>query len=184
MANPTITPPHSKANYKHFCTGDLRTAEGTDVRVGRLTLTGGHADINLSADAARDHYADTRSAFADVACGEDAFGIWVAGALRPDVTAAQVRAVRASDPSGDWRKINGNLELVGVCAVNTAGFPVARSLVASGEAYALVAAGAAPLSKKATIEQRLARLEYQFAEQTTALALKEAEAATASLRDL
>ena len=89
------------------------------------------------------HYDDTASAFCDVHAGEDAYGIWVAGALRPNVTAEQVRAIRAAAPSGDWRPINGRLEMVAVCQVNVPGFPVTRARVASGHVYALVAAGTA-----------------------------------------
>ena len=59
--------------------------------------------------------------------------------------AEQVRAARASSPSGDWRPINGTLELVAVCSVNVPGFPVVEARVASGQVLALVAAGVAPL---------------------------------------
>jgi hypothetical protein len=54
----------------------------------------------------------------------------------------QIRALRASAPSGDWRPVNGSLELVAVCQVNVPGFPIARAMVASGKVMALVAAGA------------------------------------------
>ena len=53
----------------------------------------------------------------------------------------QLRAIRAASVSGDWRPINGNLELVAVCAVNVPGFPIPRTRVASGQPVALVAAG-------------------------------------------
>jgi hypothetical protein len=54
----------------------------------------------------------------------------------------QIRALRASAPSGDWRPINGGLELVAICQVNVPGFPTARAMIASGKVLALVAAGA------------------------------------------
>lgn len=139
-------PPRSKSGYAYFQTGVLRTDDGSDVRVGQLTLAGGHAPLQADARAAARHYDDTGSAFADVSAGEDAYGIWVSGALRPEVSAAQVRAIRASAPSGDWRPIGGNLELVAVCQVNVPGFPIARARVASGQVYALVAAGASYLA--------------------------------------
>ena len=139
-------PPRSATNYAYFCTGVLRTDQG-DVQVGQLTLAGGHAPLEFSAASAVEHYDDTASAIADVTAGEDQFGIWVAGALRPEATPSQVRALRASAPSGDWRPINGNLELVAVCQVNVPGFPIARTMVAGGQLTALVAAGAAPLAK-------------------------------------
>ena len=140
-------PPRSRSKYAYFHTGALRTEEGKDVPVGQLTLAGGHAGLEASAQEAVRHYDDTASAFADVHAGEDAFGIWVAGSLRPGTTPEQIRAARASAPSGDWRPINGRLELVAVCQVNVPGFPIARARVASGQVMALVAAGANVLAQ-------------------------------------
>jgi len=84
--------------------------------------------------------------------------------LRSSATPEQIRALRASAPSGDWRPIRGALELVAVCQVNVPGFPVARARVASGAVMALVAAGAATLAKMKNdplteLSDRLARLE-------------------------
>jgi hypothetical protein len=141
MPNAT-KPPHSRSNYAYFHTGVCRTDTGKDYPVGQLTLAGGHASLRADAAQAAKHYDDTASAIADVHAGEDKFGIWVAGALRPEVNEAQIRALRASAPSGDWRPIGGSLELVAVCQVNVPGFPIARAMVASGEVVALVAAGA------------------------------------------
>ena len=141
MPNST-RPPRSKSNYRYFNTGVIRTDAGKDIPVGQLTLAGGHANLHASAAQAAKHYDDTASAIADVRAGEDDYGIWVCGSLRPDATEMQIRALRASAPSGDWRPINGSLELVAVCQVNVPGFPIARALVASGKVMALVAAGA------------------------------------------
>jgi hypothetical protein len=140
-------PPKSRSKYSYFHTGVVRTAEGKDVPVGQLTLAGGHAGLEASADEAVRHYDDTASAFADVHAGEDAYGIWVSGALRSGTTPEQIRAARASAPSGDWRPIKGHLELVAVCQVNVPGFPIARARVASGQVMALVAAGANVLAQ-------------------------------------
>lgn len=140
-------PPRSRSKYAYFHTGVVRTEEGSDVPVGQLTLAGGHAGLEASAEEAVRHYDDTASAFADVHAGEDAFGIWVAGALRPGTTPEAIRAARASAPSGDWRPIKGALELVAVCQVNVPGFPIARARVASGQVMALVAAGASTLAQ-------------------------------------
>ena len=140
-------PPRSRSKYSYFHTGVVRTEEGKDVPVGQLTLAGGHASLEASASEAVRHYDDTASAIADVYAGEDSYGIWVAGALRPGTTPEQVRALRASAPSGDWRPIKGHLELVAVCQVNVPGFPIARARVASGQVMALVAAGAQTLAK-------------------------------------
>ena len=151
-----IKPPRSRSKYAFFRTGTLETAEGKFVDVGQITLAGGHADLNASVPQAVAHYDNTNTAVMDVAAGEDRYGIWVAGALRPSVTEEQLRAVRASSVSGDWRPINGNLELVAVCSVNCPGFPIPRARVAAGTPIALVAAGIEPLIAK-SIELRAAQ---------------------------
>ena len=58
----------------------------------------------------------------------------------------QVRALRGSPLSGDWRRIAGNLELVAALAVNVPGFPIPRpaGMVASGRMHSLVASGMLP----------------------------------------
>jgi hypothetical protein len=157
-------PPRSKSKYAYFHTGVVRTDEGSDIPVGQLTLAGGHASLEASASEAARHYDDTGSAIADVHAGEDAFGIWVSGALRPGTSPEQVRALRASAPSGDWRPIKGQLELVAVCQVNVPGFPIARARVASGAVMALVAAGAQVLARMksdpvADLSSRIEKLE-------------------------
>jgi len=165
MPGRNVKPPRSASQYAYFRNGVLRTDEG-DIQVGQLTLAGGHASLQASADEAIKHYDDTASAVADVVAGEDQFGIWVAGALRPEVTPSQIRAFRASSPSGDWRPINGRLELVAVCQVNVPGFPIARAITASGGVPgALVAAGAAYLAelrennKIEALDRRINQLE-------------------------
>lgn len=138
-----VEPPTSPSNYAYFRTGALKTAEGTSVAVGHLTMGTGHAGPRDSANAAAEHYDNTGTVFADVAAGEDAYGIWVAGSLRPGITAEQVRVARSAPISGDWRTIRGSLELVGALAVNVPGFPVPRpqGLLASGEVRSLQASG-------------------------------------------
>ena len=162
-------PPRSRSKYAYFHTGTLRVEDGTDIPVGQLTLAGGHAGLEADAAAAVKHYDDTASAFADVHAGEDAYGIWVAGALRPGTTPEQIRAARASAPSGDWRPIKGSLELVAVCQVNVPGFPIARARVASGQVLALVAAGAGVLAQMksdplAELNEKIDRLERPMLE--------------------
>jgi hypothetical protein len=89
-----------------------------------------------------DHYDSTSSGVADIAIGEDDFGIWVAGSVRPGVTEEQIYELRASDISGDWRDTGGSdLELVAALAVNVNGFPVISVAASGGRQTSLVAAG-------------------------------------------
>ena len=179
-------PPRSKSNYAYFHTGVCRTEEGTDVPVGQLTLAGGHAGLEASAQEAVKHYDDTASAVADVQAGEDAYGIWVSGALRPGTTPEQIRSLRASAPSGDWRPIKGALELVAVCQVNVPGFPIARARVASGQVMALVAAGANVLAQLKhdplrELNERIDKLEQPLVASATA-AKEKMQALTAAIK--
>lgn len=134
-----VTPPKG-SDYRYFHTGEIETDTDDLVEVGHLTFNTGHASMSDTAKAAASHYDHTGTVAADVRCGEDEFGIWVAGALRPGLTDEQIREFRAAPLSGDWRRIAGRLELVGALAVNVPGFPVprARAMVASGETETLL----------------------------------------------
>jgi hypothetical protein len=168
IGNKCVQAPRSATGYKYFRNGTVVTADGAMVRVGKITLGTGHADTRLGYVPASDHYDNTGTAVAVVASGEDKHGIWVAGALTPDSGEMRAAQLRRSPLSGDWRRINGNLELVAALAVNTPGFPII-SLNASGEPVALCAAGviledgtimaAQPLELERPDQERAARLE-------------------------
>ena len=119
-----VPPPHSATGYAHYLVGEVRCSDGSRVAAGPLCLKGGHADPSLGPAAAMAHYDDTDSAVADLTCGEDRHGIWVAGALRPNASAEAVRAAMGSGVSGDWRRIGGAYELINLSSVNSPGFPV------------------------------------------------------------
>lgn len=126
-----VTPPVSRASYAYFEQGTILVdTDGThdEVPCGHITMNTDHAGEYLGAAEATAHYERTGWVAADVRVGEDAHGIWVAGALRRGLDADQVREFRAAPLSGDWRPVRGGLELVAAMACNTPGFP----LVASG----------------------------------------------------
>jgi hypothetical protein len=135
-----ILAPRSAVGYAHFKRGQhIVTAEGEKVRVGVLTADAGHASTKLSASAAMSHYDNNAWAAADVNVGDDEHGIWIAGAVRPNATEEQIRALCAASVSGDWREVGGQLELVAALCVNQPGFPLA--VVAAGKRESLVAYG-------------------------------------------
>lgn len=140
-----LTPPRSHTDYGYFHTGAVQTDDGEQVPVGVITLGTGHAGLTLNHRNAAEHYDHTGTAVADVVVGEDEHGVWVSGALRPDVTEGRLRSLRASALSGDWRPIRSALELVALLAVNTPGFPIPRARLAfaadTDDELALVAAG-------------------------------------------
>lgn len=138
-----IKPPREE-EHPYYRTGEVVCADGSRVAVGQITVGTGHAPLHLGAAPAAEHYDNTGAAVADVAVGNDQHGIWVAGFIRPGADPLRVYELQAAGQvSGDWRRIGGQLRLVGLLAVNVPGFPVPkmRARVASGQPQALVAAG-------------------------------------------
>lgn len=128
-----IEPPESTDGYPDFHLGHVVCDDGADVPTGVLVAGCDHPAVRLAAPEARDHYAHNGAGWADVVASNGQFGPWVCGALRPDVTELQLRVLRASSLSGDWRPIEGRNEMITALAVNVPGFPIARrALVASG----------------------------------------------------
>lgn len=141
ITNRCVMAPRSATGYKYFRNGQVLTADGSMVRVGRLTVGTGHADPILGYVPAAEHYDNTGTAVAVVASGEDRYGIWVAGATVPGVSEEKIAELRRSPLSGDWRRApEGNLELVAALAVNTPGFPIVK-FGADNVQASLVAAG-------------------------------------------
>lgn len=140
------TAPHSQTNYAYFHTGAILTDDNQELAVGHLTLGTGHAAPDKTVRGTMAHYDNTGLAVADVRAGEDHYGIWVAGAVRPHISPEDIRTLRSSPLSGDWRRVQGNLELVAALAVNVPGFPVPRTKGATKNKsmYSLVAAGVIP----------------------------------------
>ncbi|UVT31291.1 capsid maturation protease [Microbacterium phage Marcie] len=136
--------PRSASNYGQYRTGTVQTTEGP-MAVGQITMNTGHAGGEMSARTAVSHYDDTGAAVADVVCGEDAFGIWFAGRIRPTVSEDDRFALAASGRlSGDWRTIGGVYELVAALVVNVPGFPIPGVSLAASADYgpmSIVAAG-------------------------------------------
>lgn len=145
FADTCVAPPRSASGYAYFLTGEVLTDDGP-VPVGHVTLGGGHAGPGLSMRGALAHYDSTSSVVADVTCGDDEHGIWLAGWVRPGTTDAQVYALRAAPLSGDWRTVRSEYELIAALAVNSPGFPIPRVAagIVAGRQVSLVAAGVLP----------------------------------------
>ena len=138
-ARECVLAPHSRKQYAPFHLGQVVTAEGDQISVGKIVMDTRHADINLGYLAAAIHYDHTGDEAAVVRAGEDTFGIWVAGAVVPEADDRLVAKLRRSPLSGDWRAVDGALELTAALAVNVPAFPVYA--MDGEERLALVAAG-------------------------------------------
>lgn len=123
--------PTRKVDYARFMGGETIVADGGRVSTGNITMNCGHATtaINLNANEAFEHYDNTCSIVATIRVGENKHGVWMAGALLPDVSPEQVRRIMACRLSGDWRRHldkSGWYEFVAALLVPVPGFPIAR----------------------------------------------------------
>lgn len=140
-----VRPPRSVTDYKMFHLGQLETAEGTMIPVGKVVVgpRAEHADLRLSLQAATAHYDKTGSVGAFVRARDGRHGIWLSGAVRSDITPEQLRDLRANLPSGDWRGLQRNLELIGALSVPVPGYgiPAVVAAASTGEIEALIMTG-------------------------------------------
>jgi hypothetical protein len=100
----------------------------TRVATGPITMDCGHATASprVVGAARREHYDNSCSIVATVRVGENSRGVWIAGAVLPDVTPDQIRRMMACQLSGDWgphREKPGKRELAGALLVPVPGFP-------------------------------------------------------------
>lgn len=154
------TVPPSQTDYAYFLTGQVFTDAGP-VAVGQLTVGGGHADMKLGVRAAIAHYDNVSTAVADITCGEDEFGVWFSGRIRPWATEQQIHELFAAGPSGDWRGVRyrgmDSLEMIAAHAVNVPGFPVPRARFGmdGDRQVSLVAAGMPMVPTSVSLEERI-----------------------------
>jgi hypothetical protein len=122
-------PPPRGDDHGDFRQGRVMCDDGIEARTGVLTWGIPHADLTHDMIRAQTHYADSRHGWADVVSGEDKHGIWFSGAVRPNMTDADLYILRALSISGDWRWSvrDRKLKLIAALAVNYPGFPIAAS---------------------------------------------------------
>lgn len=140
-----VTPPDSMQAYSHFHVGSLVCDDGTEHATGSLLIGCDHAPLSMTMAQARDHYANTGLAFADVRVYANKYGPWVTGALRPDVTEELKRTIRGGGISGDWRGDRNHLELMAIQAVPVPGFTVQRVRPLAASASTVEVAPWAPM---------------------------------------
>ena len=123
-----IKPPRSASGYKFF---NLSDPTGKGVGTGNITFNTSHAPLSMGMQAAASHYDNTGTIGANVHASDGKLGIWLAGALMPDISPSDLRTLRATPSSGDWRPHpQYGLEMIAALSVPVPGFPVPRSQLA------------------------------------------------------
>lgn len=116
-----------------FLTGEVVCADGTHLPIAPIVLKADHPNAYLFADEAQDEYAHTGLQWGQCRVTQSPVGVWVCGALNPDVTPEQLRVLRASALSGDWRDVPGErgAQFIAALTVSRPGFPIARAAMAA-----------------------------------------------------
>lgn len=125
-----VQPPRSLVEYGAFHLGEIETEEGDMVPVGRMVYATDHAPLTAGLESATRFYDNTGSVGAFVRARNGNLGIWLSGAVRSDITPEGLRDLRANPPSGDWRGLNHNLELIASLSVPVPGYEVPRAQLA------------------------------------------------------
>lgn len=143
FGNDCVTPPQDATDYAEFHdNARVMLDTGELLGVGCLTVDVSHADIRASAEEAKRHYDHSGTTVAQVRAGQDEHGVWLAGAVVPWATPAQIEKLRRLSLSGDWRPKGGSYFLIAAQAVPVPGFPI-RAKVASGIQVSLTTIGPA-----------------------------------------
>lgn len=144
-----VTPYRSHSGYAEFHQSHVKLSTGERLRVGRLTVGGGHGPAGHGMRAAVDHYDNVSTCWAFVRAGEDEHGIWISGVINPAATPEMVKQALTAPHSGHWERVGGYPELIAAHAVNSPGFPIAvRKRDRDGD-LAMVASFSPPQSRPA-----------------------------------
>ena len=123
-----VTPPESPSGYAHARWKEIDGVRGIPIYKHPQDL---HAPGHYTIEEARAWYDEHCSLEGLGEVGDDTFGIWISGSATPEVDDMFL--------SGDWREVDGKLELTALLACRQPCFPLA--LVASDTQISLVGAG-------------------------------------------
>jgi hypothetical protein len=145
-----VTVPMGHVDYSGWMGGEAIVAGGGRVVAGPITMECEHMPPSASSRSAvrMEHYANACSVVAKACIGEDAHGVWIAGALEPHVTADQVSRMLACRLSGDWAPHPdrpGWQDFVAALVVPVPGFPQARTAPSVRVAGGALVASAVPI---------------------------------------
>lgn len=141
-------PPPSATGYTMFHQQDVVTNDGHLLKVGVIGNVHGHASPFVGPAQAQKHYADPSAQMIVCRAGDDTIGGWIAGAMVPGSTYADVALVRRCALSGDWRPMDPNwfkqagvrptdpigYDCVGPTLVNRPGLPLIRKYARAASA--------------------------------------------------
>ncbi|MGW5147547.1 phage minor head protein [Rhodococcus koreensis] len=135
------------ANSDFFHQSSVLLDNGKRLRVGRLTVGGGHGPVGEGMGPALEHYDNVATCWAFVKATEGKHGLWVSGMVNKQAPIEKVRAAATAPHSAHWERVGGFPELIAAHAVNSPGFPIMQKKMDRDGDLALVASMAPRHSK-------------------------------------
>jgi hypothetical protein len=142
--------PMRTVDYSRWMNKETIVEGGERIVTGVITMNCGHAATENYGTLAnrKEHYDNSCSIVANVRIGEDADGVWVAGALQHGVTSEQVSKMMGCTLSGDWQPHPdraGITEFIAALLVPVPGFPEARTSPSVTYTDGVLSASAVPI---------------------------------------
>ncbi|MFE9764777.1 hypothetical protein ACFYPC_09640 [Streptomyces sp. NPDC005808] len=136
--------PRSPHGFPYFNARQVITTGGM-VRAGVITLdTSENPDPAQALARMVSHWDNTNTQAAAVCAGQDEHGVWVAGALLPDLDRDRCARMELARFAGIWQQHDGRMELAGAMALDGRATVAARLVNPLNLSRTLVAAGALP----------------------------------------
>lgn len=189
-----IEVPMRNVDYDTWANRPTIVQGGERIATGPITMDCGHADPLpwVTGEIAREHYDNSCSLVATVAIGENDRGVWIAGALLHDVTAAQVARMLACQLSGDWRPHRerpGMREFSGALLVPQPGFPMANPRFSMRLDHGQLVASTVPVRQEHSVSPVLGlptwdEVKAALAAKTASASVEEVEEARSLAREL
>ena len=127
-------------DYRMAHVGETVLESGATIATAVIAGPGGHADPYATIRQARSHYDNTAFQVAQgrYVWSDRAGGLCFVGALNPEVDERQLRSIRASAASIDYRWVNDEAcyRLIATCLVNVGGLP-SRYAAAADDGFVL-----------------------------------------------
>lgn len=139
-----VTPYRSYSGYAEFHQTTAHLDNGEILRVGRLTVGGGHGPAGKGMRAAIEHYDDVTTCWAYVRAYEDEIGICVSGVIEANADEKMVKLALGTPHSGHWERVGGHPELIIGHAVNSPGFPIPAQRIRDRDGDLALVASFAP----------------------------------------
>lgn len=159
FAGRCVLAPLDNVDLDTFLRQPITLDDGSEVRVGVLTLNVGHDGDGADSESMRAQFDNTRTVAAVITVGIKrdgrgrATGMWFSGVPAPWLSSWDRTVLAACRPSGHWRREpGGRMSLRAVLTVPVPGFPYKTASASVDRSNMALAASAVPVEEAVTVE--------------------------------